>query len=139
MDPGFEIADHTADVFIRAFGPGREDVFVQAALAMFSLICDPATVKARDDHPLVLEASSDELLLAAWLNELLYLFETRRVVFASFVVDEGEGGRRWARARGEPQDPDRHEVHAQVKAATYHDLELRRVDGGWEGTVLLDV
>jgi SHS2 domain-containing protein len=139
MDAGFEITEHTADVGLRAFGPTREDVFEQAALAMFSLICDPATVKARDDLAIVLEAPGDDLLLAAWLNELLFLFETRRVVFASFALDTVEGGRLWGHARGEKQNAKRHEVHAVVKAATYHGLELRRVDDGWEGIVLLDV
>ena len=139
MDVGFEITDHTADAGIRAFGPTREDVFEQAALAMFSLICDPATVKAREDLAVVLEAPSDDLLLAAWLNELLFLFETRRVVFASFALDAVEGGRLWGHARGEKQSARRHEVRAAVKGATYHGLELRPAGDGWEGTVLLDV
>jgi len=139
MDAGFEITDHTADVGIRAFGPTREDVFEQAALAMFSQICDPATVKSRDDLAIVLEAPGDDLLLAAWLNELLFLFETRRVVFASFALDRVEGGRLWGRARGEKRNSRRHHIETTVKAATYHGLELRRADDGWEGTVLLDV
>jgi SHS2 domain-containing protein len=139
MDAGFEITEHTADVGIRAFGPAREDVFEQAALAMFSLICDPATVEAREDQRIVLTAESDDLLLAAWLNELLFIFEARRFVFAGFMVDEVGGGRLWARVRGERQDDSRHEVKATVKAATYHDLEVERADDGWEGKAVLDV
>lgn len=139
MDAGFELTEHTADVGIRAFGPTRADVFEQAALAMFSLICDPATVRPREDERVVLSADSDELLLAAWLNELLFIFETRRFVFSSFVVDGVAEGRLWARARGEKQDAKRHRFDAQVKAATYHGIELRRTDDGWEGAVVLDV
>ena len=139
MDAGFELTEHTADVGIRACGPTREDVFEQAALAMFSLICDPAAVEPREEQRNGLTAESDDLLLAAWLNELLFIFESRRFVFAGFVVDEVGGGRLWARARGERQDAARHEVHAQVKAATYHDLELKRVDEGWQGTVVFDL
>jgi SHS2 domain-containing protein len=136
---GFELTEHTADVGIHAFGPTREVVFEQAALAMASLICDPATVRPRDDVPVVLTADNDELLLVSWLNELLFLTETRRLVWAAFGVREVEGGRLWARARGEKQDPKRHEVRAQVKAATYHGLELQRSDGCWEARVVLDV
>jgi SHS2 domain-containing protein len=136
---GFELTEHTADVGIHAFGPSREAVFEQAALAMASLICDPATVRPRDDVPVVLTADNDELLLVSWLNELLFLTETRRLVWTAFVVDEVGGGRLWARVRGEKQDPKRHQVRAQVKAATYHGLELRRGDDGWEAAVVLDV
>lgn len=139
MKAGFELTEHTADVGIHAFGPSREAVFEQAALALASLICDPASVTERDAVPVVLTADDDELLLVAWLNELLFLTETRRLVWAAFSVDEVGGGRLWARARGEKQDPKRHEVHAQVKAATYHGLQLRRGDGGWEARVVLDV
>jgi SHS2 domain-containing protein len=139
MDAGFELTEHTADVGIRACGPTRADVFEQAALAMFSLICDPAAVEPREDLRIVLTAESDDLLLAAWLNELLFIFESRRFVFAGFEVNEVGGGRLWARARGEMQDDTLHEVRAAVKAATYHGLELRRTDGGWEGVVILDV
>jgi SHS2 domain-containing protein len=139
IDAGFELIEHTADVGLRAFGPNREAVFEQAALATVSLICDPATVKSRDDIPVVLTAERDDLLLAAWLNELIFLFETRHLVYRSFQVDEAGGGRLWARARGERHNPRRHDVRAQVKAATYHGLDLRRTDDGWEATVILDV
>jgi SHS2 domain-containing protein len=139
MEAGFELTEHTADLGIRAWGPTREDVFEQAALALAALICDPATVAPREDQRVVLTAETDDLLLAAWLNELLFIFESRRFVFAGFVVDEVGGGRLWARARGEKQDDARHEVKATVKAATYHGLELKRDDGGWQGAVVLDV
>ena len=139
MDAGFELTEHTADVGICACGPTREDVFEQAALAMFSLICDPAAVEPREEQRIVLTAESDDLLLAAWLNELLFIFESRRFVFAGFEVNEVGGGRLWARARGEMQEDTRHEVHAAVKAATYHGLEIKRDDGGWQGAVVLDM
>jgi tRNA nucleotidyltransferase (CCA-adding enzyme) len=162
--PGFELTEHTADVGVRAWGPGRTDVFAQAARGMLSLVCEPATVTARERYVVEVEAFDESLLLAAWLNELLYLVEGRRVVFSGEfeieVLEEAAAGGRQSQgadglpseaggegaqvtlralAVGEPYDPARHELRAAVKAATLHRLSLHEVAGGWEGHVLLDV
>ena len=67
---------------MRAWGPRREDVFAQAARGMLSLVCDPATVTGRERYVVEVEAADESLLLAVWLNELLYLVEGRGLVFS---------------------------------------------------------
>lgn len=148
MSAGWELVDHTADVMVRAFGASREQVFEQAALATCSLIYDATTVRAIERYAIELGAPDEELLLAAWLNELLFLIEARHVVFARFEVESVGGGatraaspevRLCAAAVGEIFDGRRHAVRSVVKAATLRGLSLRQVEGGWEGHVLLDV
>ena len=53
MSVGFELVDHTADIGVRVWGPTAEEVFEQAALAMFSLVCDPLDIGelAAVEHP----------------------------------------------------------------------------------------
>jgi len=148
---GWELVDHTADVMVRAFGLSREEVFEQAALATCSLIYDATAVRAAERYAVELSAPDVELLLAAWLNELLFLIEARRLVFARFEVehvDAARGPAAWptapevrlrATAVGEAFDGRRHAVRSVVKAATLHGLGLREAPGGWEGRVLLDV
>jgi SHS2 domain-containing protein len=160
---GFELTEHTADVGVRAWGPRREDVFAQAARGLLSLVCDPASVTGRERYTVGVEATDESLLLAAWLDELLYLVEARGLAFSGEfdieLLDEeavgtpsvvgagrpsgagGEGAPATLRAlaAGEPYDPARHRLRAAVKAATLHDLSLHEVAGGWEGRVLLDV
>lgn len=163
--PGFELIEHTADVGVHAWGPRREDVFAQAARGMLSLVVDEATVSGRERYVVEVEAVDLELLLAAWLNELLYFVEGRGVVFSGEFEIElrepavpgggasnvpgaprggGEGGEGAkvalrALAAGEPFDRGRHAVRGAVKAATLHRLAMRCVPGGWEGSALLDV
>ena len=158
MSAGWELVDHTADVVVRAFGPSREEVFEQAALATVSLQYDVAPVRPAERFSVELGAPDAELLLAAWLNELLFLIEARHLVFARFEVESvgeavapagpgAEGAVRpagrqvhlRATAVGEAYDGRRHAVRSVVKAATLHGLSLREVPGGWEGHVLLDV
>jgi SHS2 domain-containing protein len=145
VSAGWELVDHTADVMVRAFGASREEVFEQAALATVSLIYDATAVRAAARHAVELSAPDEELLLASWLNELLFLIEARHLVFARFEVEsvgpEGASSPALLRATavGEAFDGRRHAVRSVVKAATLHGLTLRQVEGGWEGRVLLDV
>jgi SHS2 domain-containing protein len=139
MSVGYELVDHTADIGVRAWGPTAEEVFEQAALAMFSLVCDPIDIGELESVEVELEAEGIDLLLAAWLNELLYVYEARKLVLTRFdLLELGDHVLR-ARVSGEPFDVHRHIVCGGVKAATLHELSLEQRDEGWEGFVLLDV
>ncbi len=139
MSVGYELVDHTADIGVRVWGPTAEEVFEQAALATFSLVCDPLHVGELEAVEVTLEAESMDLLLAAWLNELLYVFEARQLVLTQFDIEELSEKSLRARVSGEPLDTSRHIVCGGVKAATLHELSLERRDDAWEGFVLLDV
>ena len=116
-------------------------LFEQAALALASLLCDPAAVEPRESYSVIAEApgGSPDALLVAWLNELLYRMETDDIVLGRFTIAGLTHRYVAARAAGEPRDRRRHEPRLDVKAATYHGLSLRRGDQGWEATVVLDV
>ncbi len=138
---GFELTEHTADVGLRVWGPSEPALFEQAALALASLVCDPATVEPRETYSVIAEApgGSPDALLVAWLNELLYRMETDGIVLGSFTIAGLTHRYVAARAAGEPRDRQRHEPRLDVKAATYHGLSLRRGGEGWEATIVLDV
>ena len=138
---GFEITEHTADLGLRVWAASQPALFEQAALALSSLLCDPAAVEPRETFTVVAEApaGAPDALLVAWLNELLYRVETDRIVFSRFTVDGLTRRHVSARAQGEPIDQTRHHPRLTVKAATYHDLSVRQHEGRWEATVLLDV
>jgi SHS2 domain-containing protein len=139
MAAGYELVDHAADIGVHAWGTTPEQVFEEAARALFSLVCDPREIDERETVEVALEADGKDLLLAAWLNELLSIFEVRKLVLAQFeVLELGEHSLR-ARVIGEPLDAGRHILCGGVKAATLHELALEERDGGWEGFVLLDV
>jgi SHS2 domain-containing protein len=139
MSAGYELVDHTADIGVHAWGSTPEQVFEEAGRALFSLVCDPREVDERETVEISLEAEGMDLLLAAWLNELLYVFEARKLVLSQFEVREVDERSLRASVTGEPLDLRRHVLCGGVKAATLHELALERREGGWEGFVLLDV
>ena len=83
MSVGYELVDRTADIGVRLWGPTAEEVFEQAALALFSLVCDPLQIGDLVTVDVELEAEGMDLLLAAWLNELLSIFAASRWVATS--------------------------------------------------------
>lgn len=139
MTDRWEHFAHEADVGVRGLGATRESAFAQAALAMIAVITDPASVEAR--QALAIECHSDdvELLLADWLNALIYEMATRRMLFGRFEVAIGDGRLR-ATAWGEPVDVARHRPAVEVKGATYTELAVRRgADGSWIAQCVVDV
>jgi SHS2 domain-containing protein len=136
---GFEIFAVTADKGIRAWGRDLPAVFVNAARAMWSLMVEPGTARSTRMLPVKVEAADRETLLAAWLNELLFLHEVEGFVAAEFVITHLAETRLEAEVWGERVDRERHPLVGHVKAATYHMLRILPTDAGWEAQVVVDV
>ena len=138
-DAGYAIFAVTADKGIRAWGRDLPEMFRQAALGLWSLMVDPATVRRRREVPLTVQAGDREALLVAWLNDLLYLYETHGFVAADCAVSELTEQALSAVVWGEDAAPDRHVLIGHVKAATYHLLRVAPGGCGWEAQVVVDV
>jgi SHS2 domain-containing protein len=136
---GWEHLPHDADIGVRGFGPTMESAFEQAAIALTAVITDPAGVAPRDPVTISCKADDPELLLAEWLNALVYEMATRRLLFSRFEVAI-ENGSLDATAWGEPIDVARHQPAAEVKGATYTGLKVgRESDGRWIAQCIVDV
>ncbi len=137
--PPFEIMEHTADVGIVAHGASLEELFANAAAAMFTLMADLKNVRRTEERPIDVEARDHEALMVRWLTELLYYLDAEELLFSRFVVDEVSDTRLRARVFGERIDPHRHRLHFGVKAVTRHMLEVAEEDGGYRTQLLFDI
>jgi tRNA nucleotidyltransferase (CCA-adding enzyme) len=138
MTGRWEHFPHGADVGVRGFGATKAEAFEQAALAMTAVVADPATVQAQEEVAIECEATDDELLLADWLNGLIYEMATRKMLFGRFAV-RLDGTRLTAQAWGERADVARHHPAVEIKGATYTALRVARDDGGWLAQTVVDV
>ena len=135
----YETFEHTADLGLRARAADLPGLFAEAARGLFAIIvADLGAVRPVETVSLHVEGETSELLLFDWLNELLYIYETRRLLLAEFDTRLGPTGLT-ATARGEPIDPSRHTLDHEVKAITYHALKLERDTDGWLAEVILDI
>jgi SHS2 domain-containing protein len=135
----WETFEHEADIGLVIRGRDGPELFAQAGLAFFDLVCELGAVEERTRYSVAGEADTVEPLLVDWLNDLVYLFQARGVVCRRFEFPAWSETAYEAEAFGEPVDAARHSPRDLVKAATYHGLSVRSQEDGLEARVILDV
>jgi len=139
MRKAFEIIDHAADVGIIAYGADVEELFSNAALALFSLITEPESVEEKLHLNLEVSSEDTDSLLIEWLNELIYFFDTKHMLFNRFDIGNVTHNELKATCYGEGFDPMKHKIKIGVKAATYHMLKLDKNGDGYKAQIILDI
>ncbi len=135
----YEHFEHTADLGLRIRAASLEELYAEAGRALTAaLVARPDAVQPTQRRTIRLDAAEPDDLLHDWLAELLYLFETERLLFSRFDVSLPSGGLE-AAAWGDRADPARHEVEMEIKAITYHGLKLEPDAGGWLAEVIVDL
>jgi protein archease len=131
----YEILPHTADVGITASAPTLEELFIEAARGMVAIILD-ADPRAPTDSALITADGDDlESLLVSFLTECLFLHEAR-----GELASGGNVAINGTTARGDLlTSPAEGAAGPQIKAVTYHQLRVERVDDHWEADVFFDV
>jgi SHS2 domain-containing protein len=139
MKKAFEIVDHTADVGIIAYGTNIEELFCNAALALFSLITEPGSIQEKSHLNLRVSSDDRDSLLVEWLNELIYFFDAKHILFNRFDIESLTHNQLKATCYGEGFDPMKHKIKMGVKAATYHMLKLDKNSDGYKAQIILDI
>jgi SHS2 domain-containing protein len=129
----------SGDATLHAWGATRRELFENAALGLARLLVDPRGVRPLRERTVRAAGADAAGLLAAWLDELVYLFDAEGFVPCSVRILALGAGRLAARVRGERFDPGRHTLKAAVKAVTRHRLALQGRAGSWHGRVVLDL
>jgi len=131
----YEILEHAADLKIRTRGRDLKEAFSNFLKGIFEF-CRP---EFEDQKPTVreiwLKAENLESLLIDFLSQILYLSDVNDEVYSAIDFEiltprELKGkiiGRKIARQQ------------AEIKAATWHELEIKKRDDYWEATVLFDI
>jgi SHS2 domain-containing protein len=136
------VVEHTADVGIEVRAATLEALFADAAAGFCDVITEAARVGADEERAFEVEEASLDLLLVTWLEELLFRFDTTGVLYPHGEASVEGTGESWslrARMRGERFDAARHPLKVQVKAITYHGLEVACDDQGWQARVIFDI
>jgi len=137
--PAFEILEHPADIGFRAFGGTLPELFENSAVALVSIASEIEDVEARLRYPLEADGSDWESLLVAWLSEVLYWFDGKRISFCRFRIRAMDSCRLKAVAYGEPRNSLRHHAKPIVKAVTWHQLKISPARDGLIAEVYLDI
>lgn len=135
----YRLIDHTADLGMEVRGRNLDDLFIQAAWSFFDIMIEAGHIDLKRKKEIHVEAPDQEALMVAWLDELLFQFEARHLVFGKFQIQSINKNSLQASAWGEAFNPDKHSFKTAVKAVTYHQLRLWKEKGIWRARVIFDI
>jgi len=140
----FEFLEHTADLYIAAYGKSLEEAFENAAYAMFEGMTDLDKVQPRLEDTVEVEGYDEQALLYNWLEALIVKFDIKGNLYSRFKIASIEktsaGFKLKAKIWGEPFNPEKHLSKVGVKAVTYHQMEIiRDVEGTVTVRFILDI
>ena len=131
------IDDLTSDVMFEAYGKTLEEVFTNAAEALFSVICQTDKIECKAEKEIEVKASGLEELMINWLQELITLVDIDEVFFKEFKITEIDEKHLKAVCCGEEADPAKGET--VVKAVTYYKYKFEKTKDGYVARVSLDI
>ena len=143
----FEFIEHTADVKVRVFGITLKEIFQNSLDALFQIVLPKARgcslVDGYDicksfpiDREISISSHDKESLLVDFLTEVLCLMDTYGEAYGEISIKILSDTSIEATLHGisvityQGQD---------VKAVTYHDLKIEKVDDQWQAIIVFDV
>lgn len=154
----FEELSHTGDLQYRITARSREELFAEAAHALFATITDPGTIEEREMRCITAQGSTLEELLLEFLRGCFQEFTkdefvAKRCSVSSLTEDtDFLIFRICASIRGERFNEKKHPFRTEIKAVTYHGASVRKLEGkpaprssaqqsevGWEAVFTLDL
>jgi SHS2 domain-containing protein len=139
MKKKFEEIDATADLGIIAYGENLKNLFSNAAEGLMSLMADTESITESESININITAKDREGLLVKWLNEIIFLKDTKGFLCKRFSINYLNNNNLKADIHGEIYDPERHQLLSGVKAATYHNLKIEKVRETWQVRIIFDV
>jgi protein archease len=139
VDLNYTLLDHTADLGIRTWGADLKKLFENAGMALMDLLISGESPKRT--LPRKISLTGDDLadLMVRWLGEILYLLEGETLVVTSIRIVDVRPARLDAALKTVPYDPEFHEILNEIKAVTYHQIEVAEKANRWEARIILDL
>jgi len=146
--PGrFDYLEHTADVYIVAYGNDLLEMFENAGLGLFETMVNTNQLEPVETRKVESEGFDLENLLYRWLEDLLSLYYIEGIVCREVKVYEltirRENNEAMYMIRGEcigeVFNPDKHESRVEVKAVTYHLMKIVKDEEKWKAYFVLDI
>lgn len=144
----FEIIPHTADLKIHVYGKTLEELFANSLIGMFQATRPIAPECRYDEHERLvcphlpisrdIGVNSPDLgsLLVDFLSHALYLSDVHNEAYLRVTIDSLEKTRIIAHVHGiEIKGFD----ESEIKAVTYHDLNIVQKDGIWQTDIVFDI
>lgn len=131
---GYEEIDHTADIALRVWGEDFHTLLSHSAKGMYELMGITIKPESQIENTFQIESGVKETVLVDFLSEVLFLAEDRGQVYQSFSFSQ-EDATLDVHASGHKVES----IRRNIKAVTFHDLDIMETDQGLETTITFDV
>ena len=130
-----------ADIAYEAYGKDLNELFENAAIAIFELSADIKTVDAKEKIEFELENEKLDNLLYDFLSEILFLKDSKYMVFRKVKVEikEGKTNKLNAFLEGDTINSEKQHLENDIKAVTMHMFELKKDKGGYTARIVVDI
>ena len=137
--PDYSIIDHTADVGITVRGTDIKNLFKEAAKSITHLMVRANPAKEIKTVKLSVTGCDSADLMVRWLGEILYLLEGENKVVIHIGIDSISPSHLDATLKTVPFDPNTDEILYEIKAVTYHQIEVAEKADHWEARIIFDL
>ena len=135
----YQLIDHTADFGLRVKGSDPADLFAKSGLAMFDVLTDISVLKGSKVQTVRVDGDGWSDLMVNWLRELLYLWAGEEKLVSSIEIVSLSETSLTAMVTYDNFLPEKHPIESEIKAVTYHQLQVSPVGDGWEAQIIFDV
>jgi SHS2 domain-containing protein len=139
----YRLLPHMTDAYVEVRAPTLAGVFEEAAFAMFDVMTDPTAIDCSFVDQFEVTSHDEVSLFHDWLEQLLLKFNLDGKVYSIFDVEKigKENGnlRLAAKAKGGLFERGRHPAKVEIKAVTYHRMEISATRHGYVARYLLDL
>jgi SHS2 domain-containing protein len=139
VEAGYRTFDHTGDLGLEVWAGSPEALYAEAAMALMAQIAEVPRDAAEEGLAVSLDGDDAADLLVHWLNTALLEADVRGVVWTRASVTALSDHRLEASLEGTRLDPARHTLLREIKAVSFHDLELSLEPGRCRCRLVLDL
>ncbi len=135
----YALINHPADIAIKVRGQTLSELFANSAFALFDILADLEGLKGTVTVPLTATGLDYEDLLVRWLDELLYQFYTKGLIFCEFAIEQLDKNTLRAQVKGRYLNENRNRLKTEIKAVTYHDIRIQKLKSCYTVKLVFDI
>jgi SHS2 domain-containing protein len=142
MSSAYKFVDHTADIAVDVEADSMEELFMASAQAWKETIFENNIIKEKEEKKIKIIESDPESLFVKFLDEMNFLFQTKKWICSSAGKIMIAKNKEWNLSSillGESFDPERHIVNLEIKAVTFHQMEVKNINGKYSTRIVFDI
>lgn len=142
MTTRFRYLDHVTDAIIEAYGSSLDEAFENSAKGLVNTMIDLKQISPDQEYEIVAKGYDVKSLLYDWLEKVMLGLLIDNMALSDFKVKISENNGNYflkGIAKGEVLDLKKHHYKMEIKAVTYHEMEIKQTEDIITTRFLLDL